>query len=541
MSGPASSIVNAVVIDGSVERVYHACTDVERWPEIFASCRAVEQTVVGPDEVLMEMTVSNELGSNTVQSRRRYDPARQRIEFTMLTPPPSVATMEGSWTVEPVPGGARVVVVHDFVPHDSTEAAVADLQTVLYQTTERAMADLKEWIEAGTGRPGADTTSAAAVDDGWRPLYEDMRTSPKLVSARTFEVCELFFSRLGLCGLDWGDLSMVMKDLKKANTHEDWADWHQRWSALGSHYEERADEAFAAGFRETGRFAIGRAAACYHFAEFFYFDAPEIKSTTRARVTAAFDRGLPYLRENVRPLRIPFGGRQLPGYLMTPPGPGPWPCVILINGLDSAKEVELWAFARPFLARGMAVVVFDGPGQGLLAGHTPMVIEFERVVAAVLAEAGRQPEVDADRVGVCGVSFGGYLAPRAAATVPGIRACISLSGGFDHDNYADLNVMVQKDFKYVFGIEDDVAMAELCRTRLNLRNTPRLQVPLLSVHPEVDKIIPFESCLRMQDWAAGETELLRYSGERHVAPEHFADYIPRFCDWMAERLDAVSP
>lgn len=527
-----SRVVNEVVIDGPVGRVYRWCTDVERWPDIFAGVRSVRCSAAGTDEVVMEMRVSNDLGDNTVRSHRRYRPAELRIDFTMLTLPPAIAAMEGSWRIEPVGAGARLVVVHDFAARDDTGISTSELSATLYRTTERVLGELRRWAEADRDDSGAE---------GWRDTYTAMRDSTGPVPAATFQTCELFLSRLALGGLDWGDISMVLRDLRKRNTHEDWTDWYRRWFALGRHYEERAREAFDAGRLETGRFAIRRAAACFHYAEFFYFDAPRVKNATRARVTAAFEYGRPYLRERVRPLRIPYHGLDLPGYLMRPPGTGPWPCVILINGLDSAKEVELYAFARAFLARGMSAVVFDGPGQGVLAGHVPMVVEFEHVVRAVLEEIGRQSDVDSDRVGVFGVSFGGYLAPRAAATNPGIRACISLSGGFDHDGYDELNVMVQKDFRFVFGVGDDVTMAELCRRHLNLRHTPPLRVPLLSVHPEADKIIPFDSCQRLLDWAAGEKELLRYPGERHVAPEFFGDYIPRFSDWMAQRLGAVEP
>jgi dipeptidyl aminopeptidase/acylaminoacyl peptidase len=214
--------------------------------------------------------------------------------------------------------------------------------------------------------------------------------------------------------------------------------------------------------------------------------------------------------------------------------------VVLVNGLDSAKEVELYAFAREFIARGMAAVVFDGPGQGVHIGRTPMTVDFERVVAAVLAEAVRQEEVDADRVGIFGVSFGGYLAARAAAQVPGFRACVNLSGGYDFDNYRDVNVMVRKDFRFVFDQADDDAMEELARTGLNLRDVPPLTVPLLAIHGELDTIIPIASCERMLQWASGETELIRYPGERHVATNYFGDFIPRFSDWMAQRLGAVT-
>ncbi|HEY0640402.1 MAG TPA: alpha/beta hydrolase [Pseudonocardiaceae bacterium] len=520
-----NTVVNTTMIKGSVDLVYRSCTEVRAWPGIFATVREVTQTRAGPDEVIMDMTVSNDLGDNTVRSHRRYDDANNRIHFTMSTLPPAITKMDGSWTVEPADDGARLEIVHNFEATDDSELGSSELAATLKQTTDRVLAELKVWVEA---------------DQELSDLYDEMHASTNKVPAETFVTCELFFSRLLLGGLDWGDIAMVCKDLKKESTHGDWADWHRRWSALGRHYERRAQQCFASGELETGRFATRRAAACYHYAEFFYFDAPAVKNATRQRVTAVFERGMAHLKGNVRRLEIPYEGTVLPGYLMTPEGNGPWPYVILINGLDAAKEVEMHTFANEFMARGMAAVVFDGPGQGVFAGLTPMVTDFENVVAAVLALANRQPEVDPGRVGVFGVSFGGYLAPRAAAAVPGFTACVNLSGGFDLDNYRDINSTVRHDFRFVFGIDDEDEMAEFARRWVNLRDVPPLRVPLLAIHAEQDSIIPFESCQRMLAWAVGETELLSYPGKGHVAPEHFGDYIPYLSDWMAERLGAVA-
>ncbi|MGH4025964.1 MAG: alpha/beta fold hydrolase [Pseudonocardiaceae bacterium] len=535
-SATTSTVVNSVVINDSIDRVYRACTDIERWPDIFPTVLEIsrtpvtgDQVIMDMDEIVMDMKVSNDLGENTVRSHRKYTPDQFRIDFTMVTLPSALAAMDGNWTVEPTPDGARLVVVHNFVPQPHAEMSESELSDVLYRTTENVLTLLKQSIETGSEVAGD------GLRDAWGP-----RTAANGISPETFVNCELFFSRLGLASLDWGDITMVLKDLKKESTHEDWADWHRRWSGLGEHYEQRAAHAFAAGFHETGRFTIRRAAACHHFAEFFYFDDPAAKDASRVRVTEVFERGIPYLHEVVQPLSIQHDGLDLPGYLITPPGEGPWPCVVLVNGLDSAKEVELYAFAREFLARGMCAVVFDGPGQGLLTGRTPMVADFERVVGAVLEVARRQPAVDPVRIGIFGVSFGGYLAARSAATVPGIRACVNLSGGFDHDNYRQINTMVRTDFRFVFDAADDDAMEQICRESLHLRDTPRLQVPLLAIHGELDSIIPMESCERMLDWAAGEKELIRYPGERHVATNYFGDFIPRFCDWMAQRLGAVT-
>ncbi|GAA3827731.1 hypothetical protein GCM10022403_071150 [Streptomyces coacervatus] len=523
-----SSVVNSAVIDVPADRVWRACTDIERWPDIFPTTRRVRRTEVGADEVVMDMTVANDLGVNDVRSHRRYRPDELRIDFRMVTLPPAIAEMEGNWSVEPSDGGAQLSIEHIFLPRQDGTADAAGLRDTLFRTTENVLAALKQWLESGR-----DLAADDGLRDAWGP-----RTAGNGISAATFENCELFFSRLGLASLDWGDITMVLKDLRKESTHEDWTDWHRRWSALGVHYEQRASEALAAGHLETFRTANRKAAACHHYAEFFYFADARTKTDSRDRVTEIFERGIPHLRETVTPLDVTCDGLAVPGYLMRPPGEGPWPTVVLVNGLDSAKEVELYAFAREFIARGMAAVVFDGPGQGVHIGRTPMAVDFESVVAAVLAEAVRREEVDADRVGIFGVSFGGYLAARAAAQVPGFKACVNLSGGYDFDNYRDVNVMVREDFRFVFDQADDDAMEELARTSLNLRDVPPLTIPLLAIHGELDTIIPIESCERMLEWAAGETELIRYPGERHVATNYFGDFIPRFCDWMYDHLGA---
>ena len=80
----------------------------------------------------------------------------------------------------------------------------------------------------------------------------------------------------------------------------------------------------------------------------------------------------------------------------------------------------------------MATLVFEGPGQG--------EAQYDFADPRRLRGAGRRPcsiivetrrDLDAKRIGMWGVSLGGYYAPRAAAFEKRIKACIALGGPFN--------------------------------------------------------------------------------------------------------------
>ena len=69
--------------------------------------------------------------------------------------------------------------------------------------------------------------------------------------------------------------------------------------------------------------------------------------------------------------------------------------------------------------------------QGEGENDWPIRRNYETAVAAVVAYAKTRSDIDADRMGLWGVSLGGYYAPRSAAFVPGFKGCIALSGPYD--------------------------------------------------------------------------------------------------------------
>jgi pimeloyl-ACP methyl ester carboxylesterase len=78
-------------------------------------------------------------------------------------------------------------------------------------------------------------------------------------------------------------------------------------------------------------------------------------------------------------------------------------------------------------------MTFEGPGQpSVLRGQgLGFRHDWEAVVTPVVDYCETAPEVDASILGLLGVSFGGYLAPRAAAFEPRIRAVVTIDGLYD--------------------------------------------------------------------------------------------------------------
>ena len=106
--------------------------------------------------------------------------------------------------------------------------------------------------------------------------------------------------------------------------------------------------------------------------------------------------------------------------------------LIVNGGYDSTAEEAFLFSGAAALARGYNALLFDGPGQGAAIFEDGLVFrpDWEKVIGPVVDYLFTRPEVDRRRVALMGVSFGGYLAPRAASAESRIAACIADPGEF---------------------------------------------------------------------------------------------------------------
>jgi 2,6-dihydroxypseudooxynicotine hydrolase len=213
--------------------------------------------------------------------------------------------------------------------------------------------------------------------------------------------------------------------------------------------------------------------------------------------------------------------------------------MVMICGLDSCKE-ETDAYEAPYLARGIATFVFDGPGQGEGEYDFPIRGNYETAVKAVLDVVAARPDLDGTRIGLWGVSLGGYYAPRAAAFEPRVKACISLSGPYDFSDCWDgLPELTREAFRVRSHCATQ-AEAKRNAATLSLKGgvAGRITCPIFIMTGKLDRVVPFAESERLAREVKGPCELLIVEDGGHVANNRGYRWRLQSADWMAERLGA---
>lgn len=317
---------------------------------------------------------------------------------------------------------------------------------------------------------------------------------------------------------------------------DDWDQWCASWSARAGVHREIAERAQAEGHGLTAGEAFTRAALCYHFAKFVFVNDQQQMRAAHEQAVACRNAALPYLRPPGRRVEIPFEHTVLPGNLRLPVDVERPPLVLLVAGLDSAKE-EMDSVEELFLARGMATLAFDGPGQGEAEYELAIRGDFEVAVTAVVDWAEQLTEIDHDRIAIWGVSLGGYYAPRAAAFEKRLKACIALAGPFNWvDEWDHLTEMTRETFR-VRSRSSTVDEALEVAATLSLEGVAGdITCPLLIIFGKQDRLIHYPAAERLAAEAGGPTTLWMIDDGNHGATNRAYRFRPQSADWMAQIL-----
>ena len=362
--------------------------------------------------------------------------------------------------------------------------------------------------------------------------------------------------------------------------------WFAEWNRTAALVERAAEDALDADRSRTAGHAFHRAHTYYRTAEFFLAPDDERRPTTYERSRETFRAGLDALGVGYERLAFPYEDATpdatLPGYLFVPPTrdgteTGPHPTVVCLGGFDSlAEELYFLCGVPEALARGFAVVLFEGPGQGAPLRERGLTArpDWEHVVGPVLDELERYEAVGVDRLALVGVSFGGYYAPRAAAFEDRVAACVAFdhmhdlwrASAYDAPRLARAMLYAPDSFvnrlaalgersgvegrwlmnnsRWVFGVD---SAAELQRTlrEYSLSSVARhIDCPTLVLAGEDDHFVPVELADEFVD-LVGESAARRVFRTEEGAAEHcqagnLTLATDTIYDWLTETLAVES-
>lgn len=331
--------------------------------------------------------------------------------------------------------------------------------------------------------------------------------------------------------------------------------FRQVWSKGADTLIELADEDLQRGRTLSASNKLMRAANYLITAERLQAHGSEGRIALYRRHLATFYQALGLGGSGAYRVSIPYQGQHLSGIFLPAKGvTGRQPVLVQVNGFDSTKEMRFLAQLPAMLAaRGIASLVLDQPGtgealrlHGITARH-----DAEHWATPVYEWLAARPDVDPSRIGMEGVSLGGYYAPRAVAFEP--RFACGVSWGANHD-WRDVqkrrleregNLPVPHYWAHacwVFGakdIDDFMQKAE----HMHLDGVlDRIRVPFLVTHGKHDSQIPLKWAHRTYEQLVNSPrrELVifdeRTGGVQHSSVDNSGPALDCISDFVAECL-----
>jgi len=237
-------------------------------------------------------------------------------------------------------------------------------------------------------------------------------------------------------GAEIGEVNRIGLKLKNCIGDDD--SWFREWSREARTVEDRGRERITQGHTISGAQYLQRASAYYHVGERFLQPKNSEGLDAYMRGVQCFRDAAKYInRPRIEYVEIPYGGASLPAiYVQAEPAnkSGRVPAMVFFDGLDVTKEIQYFKGIPDLVARGIACLIVDGPGNGESIRFRRLYLrhDTEHYATPVYEYLASRPEVDQERIGIMAISLGGYYAPRAAAFEQRYACCLAWGAQWDY-------------------------------------------------------------------------------------------------------------
>jgi dienelactone hydrolase len=319
--------------------------------------------------------------------------------------------------------------------------------------------------------------------------------------------------------------------------------WIAEWTRVAEKNEHLGERFASEGLKVTANEYFLRASNFYREACWPQPMSEARMLPTYKKMRETFDKAWQMTRPPFERVQIHYEGKTLDGYFRKPNGPAGkrFPVVIPFQGADTMAEATIQGGAS-YGARGMAYLAVDFPGQGgtlrLQDLHLPP--DTERIAKALIDYLETRPDVDPTRIGMQGISMGGYGVPRCASGEKRIKAAFMSSGSYHlGQDLFDYFPPIQERVRWIIGAKD-LADARKKLAEYTLESKARqIECPMLIGYSKDDRIMDPQGALRLYKAAVNSRrDMVEGTGHAQASnaggPREMRH--PVFPDWAAKQL-----
>jgi dienelactone hydrolase len=249
-------------------------------------------------------------------------------------------------------------------------------------------------------------------------------------------------------------------------------------------------------------------------------------------------------------VELPYRGKSLPAIFHLPPSyqaGAKVPVIVAVSGMDGFKERSVALYKDAWMERGYAVLAFEGPGywEPPLRGIYIDVPGWEEAAKTLADWLARRPEIDADKIGMTGVSYGSFFTAVMMAADPRYKACAVVGTCYEPGGETIFNrasPTFKKRFMFMSGITDESEFDAFRKTIDWSGYAERVKGAYIVACGEYDQLCPLEYTEAFMKALGGPKQLVVYEGGNHsialtTATSNGPEPRNYQAEWMAARLD----
>lgn len=240
-------------------------------------------------------------------------------------------------------------------------------------------------------------------------------------------------------------------------------------------------------------------------------------------------------------------GYPVHGWVLTPQGDGPHPTLLMIHGGPFSSYHEgFFDEAQVYVEAGYGIVMCNPRGSsGYGQAHGKAIkgdfgnLDMADVLAFLDGALEAHPELDRERIGIMGGSYGGYLTAWIIAHDHRWKGAIVERGFLDPASFtgaSDIGWFFQQEYNTTDRARQDAQSPMLL--------TDQVTTPTLVIHSEQDIRCPIAQGYRYYTQlklAGVEAQMLAFPGENHElsrsgTPHHRRQRFEHILRWWSEHL-----